>query len=34
MLTTLPSGFWEKPDRAARALFAGMIKHWQWSQVC
>jgi hypothetical protein len=33
MLTTMPSGFWEKPDRASRALFAGMLKHRQWSQV-
>lgn len=33
MLTTMPTGFWEQPDRASRALFAGMIKHRQWSQV-
>ena len=34
MLTTMPAGFWEQPDRATRALFAGMIKHRQWSQAC
>ena len=34
MLTTMPAGFWEQPDRASRALFAGTIKHHQWSQVC
>ena len=33
MLTTMPVGFWERPDRASRALFAGMIKDRQWSQA-
>jgi len=33
LLTTMPVGFWERPDRASRAMFAGMIKHRQWSQV-